>query len=117
MAMVMHPDIQNKAQCEIDEVIGLERFPEISDRPNVHYVNALIKETMRWHPALPLSLVIFTLFLHLTILNGFIGIARRSQTDDIYEGKANNEFNSLAWFYRSLGYFIPAGTIVIPNVW
>ncbi|KAF8457886.1 cytochrome P450 [Gautieria morchelliformis] len=82
LAMAMHPEIQNKAQREIDEVIGLERLPEISDRPNVPYVNALVKETMRWHPALPLS------------------IARRSQTDDIYEG-----------------YFIPAGTIVIPNVW
>ena len=56
MAMALHPDKLRKAQAELDEVVGTERMPTISDKASLPYVNALIKETMRWHPALPLSM-------------------------------------------------------------
>ena len=55
MAMALHPEKQQKAQAELDQVIGADRLPQISDTSNLPYVNAVIKETMRWHPALPLS--------------------------------------------------------------
>ena len=57
MAMALHPDKLHKAQAELDEVVGTERMPTISDKASLPYVNALIKETMRWHPALPLSML------------------------------------------------------------
>ncbi len=56
MALALHPDKLRKAQTELDEVVGTERMPKISDKASLPYVNALIKETMRWHPALPLSM-------------------------------------------------------------
>ena len=55
MAMALNRDKQRLAQEEIDRVIGTERLPTINDRPNLPYVNALIKEVMRWNPAVPLG--------------------------------------------------------------
>ena len=55
MAMALYPGKQRKAQTDSDEVVGTERMPKISDKASLPYVNVLIKETIRWHPALPLS--------------------------------------------------------------
>ncbi|KXN89168.1 O-methylsterigmatocystin oxidoreductase [Leucoagaricus sp. SymC.cos] len=54
MAMVIYPDIQKKAQAELDQVSG-GRLPEFSDRPNLPYINALVKESLRWQPIAPLA--------------------------------------------------------------
>lgn len=55
IAMALHPEIQSRAQKEIDTIIGSERLPTITDRHALPYVDALVKEVMRWHPILPLS--------------------------------------------------------------
>lgn len=59
--MALWPEKQRIAQAEIDRVIGAERLPLIQDRPHLPYVNALIKEVLRWRPVLPLgmSLLLF----------------------------------------------------------
>ena len=51
--MAIYPDIQQRAQSEIDEIVGNGRLPSISDRHNLPFVEALIKETLRWHPVAP----------------------------------------------------------------
>ena len=53
--MVLHPDKLKKAQDELDRVVGTARMPLISDKADLPYVNALIKEIMRWRPVLPLG--------------------------------------------------------------
>ncbi|KAL0574242.1 hypothetical protein V5O48_007713 [Marasmius crinis-equi] len=54
LAMALHPDKQRKAQAEIDGILDAEnRMPVISDLPDLPYLNAVMKETMRWHPILP----------------------------------------------------------------
>lgn len=53
--MAKYPEIQKRAQAELDAVIGPHRLPEFSDRPSLPYVNALIKETMRWQLVVPLG--------------------------------------------------------------
>jgi cytochrome P450 len=53
--MLLFPDAQRKAQEELDEVVGLSRLPEYTDRENLAYINALCKEVLRWHPAVPLG--------------------------------------------------------------
>ncbi|KAI0670902.1 CyP450 monooxygenase [Trametes maxima] len=82
VAMAMYPDIQRKAQAELDAVVGADRLPDFSDMDLLVYVRALLKEIHRWHTVVPLS------------------IPHRTMHDDVFHG-----------------YFIPAGTTAIPNVW
>ncbi|KAF5684660.1 oxidoreductase [Fusarium denticulatum] len=56
LAMTFFPEAQKKAQYEVDEVIGNERLPTLSDRQRLPYVNALVKEVLRWHPVGPMCL-------------------------------------------------------------
>ena len=66
--MALHPHVVRKAQEELDRVVGNERLPELSDRENLPYVAALLKELLRWSCPLP------------------FGIPRRVMEDDIYNG-------------------------------
>lgn len=78
----MFPDVQRKAQEEIDQVVGTGQLPTMADRPRLPFVNAILKESLRWHPVAPM------------------GIPHMSSEDDTWEG-----------------YFIPKGSIVMPNIW
>ncbi|TBU44099.1 cytochrome P450 [Dichomitus squalens] len=82
LAMSLHPEVLRKAHAELDTIVGPDRLPDFSDRDSLVYINALIREAMRWHVVLPLSLP------HATI--------------------KDDEFN---------GYFIPAGTVILPATW
>ncbi|KAJ6477966.1 cytochrome P450, partial [Mycena vulgaris] len=53
LAMCLYPEVQIAAQKEIDAVIGSDRLPNLSDRPQLPYVDALCKEAFRWHVAAP----------------------------------------------------------------
>ncbi|KAH7337435.1 cytochrome P450 [Rhizoctonia solani] len=53
--MVRFPDIQAKAQQEIDTVTGGNRLPTMKDRPMLPYVERLISEVLRWQPVSPLG--------------------------------------------------------------
>jgi len=48
LAMALHPDIQRKAQAELDRVVGQRRLPELIDRPSLPYVECIMREVMRW---------------------------------------------------------------------
>ncbi|KAF5330223.1 hypothetical protein D9611_010590 [Ephemerocybe angulata] len=54
--LATHPEVQKKAQQEIDSVTGGKRLPLMSDRDNLPYVSALIKELGRWYTVVPLGL-------------------------------------------------------------
>ncbi len=54
--MSLYPDVQKKARAELDAVVGSTRLPDLRDRPNLPYINAIVKETLRWHTVVPLSL-------------------------------------------------------------
>ncbi|KAJ3929506.1 MAG: cytochrome P450 [Lentinula lateritia] len=68
LAMVAHPHVQKKAQEELDRVVGRDRLPNLSDRPNLPYIEAILKEVLRWHPVTP------------------CGVPHTSSEDDEYEG-------------------------------
>ena len=53
--MAMFPEAQKKAQAEIDAVIGHERLPDFSDYDSLPYINAVVKETLRWQPVVPVG--------------------------------------------------------------
>ncbi|KZO94968.1 cytochrome P450 [Calocera viscosa TUFC12733] len=56
MAMTLYPDVQKKAQEELDHVVGKERLPTFADRPNLPYMNAVVKEVLRWAAVVPMCL-------------------------------------------------------------
>ena len=66
--MALHPHVVRKAQEELDRVVGNERLPEFSDRENLPYISALIKELLRWACPVP------------------IGVPIRVMEDDVYNG-------------------------------
>ncbi|EJF57200.1 cytochrome P450 [Dichomitus squalens LYAD-421 SS1] len=82
MAMALNPEIQKRAQAELDAVVGPHRLPDFSDQQNLVYVNATIREALWWQAVSPFSLP------HVTV--------------------EDDEFR---------GYFLPAGSIILPNVW
>ncbi|XP_031489777.1 cytochrome P450 78A5-like [Nymphaea colorata] len=52
--MVLHPDVQRRAQSEIDSVVGSASGVEDSDLPKLTYLQAIVKEGLRMHPPGPL---------------------------------------------------------------
>jgi cytochrome P450 len=66
--MIAFPEVQRRAQAELDAVIGRERFPTFADAPHLPYLHAIIKETLRWRPPGP------------------FGIPHAASEDDWYEG-------------------------------
>jgi len=66
--MLLYPEVQAKAQAEIDSVIGSGRLPNFDDRASLPYVDAILRELVRWNPVVPL------------------GIPHATSGDDVYEG-------------------------------
>lgn len=56
-AMLVYPDVQRKAQAEIDRVIGPSRLPTMDDIDQLPYVRCCMKETLRWMPTTILGAV------------------------------------------------------------
>jgi cytochrome P450 len=55
LAMVLHPRVQAKAQQEIDAVVGSERLPNFADRASLPYLEAVLREILRWRPVTPMG--------------------------------------------------------------
>lgn len=66
--MVLHPNVQLKAQEILDEVVGRRRLPTFEDRPRLRYIDYIVQETLRWCPVSP------------------VGVPHRSLADDVYQG-------------------------------
>ncbi|XP_060115858.1 cytochrome P450 1A5-like [Heteronotia binoei] len=67
--LVVYPEIQKKIQGEIDETIGRERKPRLSDRPLLPYTEAFIQEMFRHSSFLPFTIPHCT--TRDTVLNGY----------------------------------------------
>jgi cytochrome P450 len=66
--MTLFPDIQHKAQLELDAAVGQNRFADSSDEESLPYTSALVKEVLRWKPPLP------------------FGLPHRLMEEDVYDG-------------------------------
>ncbi|PPQ86330.1 hypothetical protein CVT25_005631 [Psilocybe cyanescens] len=67
-AMILHSEVQKKAQEELDRVVGNGRLPTYEDRDSLPYIDAVVKEVLRWRPIGPL------------------GLPHATSFDDIYDG-------------------------------
>ncbi|KZV94880.1 cytochrome P450 [Exidia glandulosa HHB12029] len=86
-AMLLHPEVQKKAQAELDTFYGLHgrtNLPTQADRQHLPYVCAVINETLRWQPSLPLA----------------------------WHGRSH-----LQTIIPRSGFLIPKGSTILPNVW
>ena len=97
--MALYPEVQKKAQAEIDAVVGQNRLPDFHDRPSLPYINAVVKESSRWNLVLPFGRP-FVIIFNTTIPTSSEGIPHMSTTDDEYNG-----------------FYIPQGTIIMGNSW
>ena len=55
-AMVLFPEVQRKAQAELDAHVGPGRLPDFGDYDSLVYVRAVALEALRWNPVAPLGL-------------------------------------------------------------
>ncbi|KAL9094344.1 MAG: hypothetical protein Q9165_003485 [Trypethelium subeluteriae] len=88
LALTAHPEVQKKAQAEIDAAFGSETtLPDKIDLDKLPYLNACVCETLRWRPlgAYPI---------------GAFGLPRETVNDE--------QLN---------GYRIPKGTTILLNQW
>ena len=46
--MLLHPEVLEKAQEELDRVVGHDRLPDFDDRPSLPYIECIINETYRY---------------------------------------------------------------------
>ena len=53
--MLTHPEVQRKAQEELRQVVGTDRLPTLNDRNRLPYIEAVLKELLRWMPVTPLG--------------------------------------------------------------
>ncbi|KAJ7510129.1 cytochrome P450 [Mycena galericulata] len=68
LQMALHPEMQAKAQAELDTVVGNQRLPTYADREHLPFVDALSKEVLRYHPIGPM------------------GLPHRAMDDDVHDG-------------------------------
>ncbi|RZC92682.1 hypothetical protein C5167_028457 [Papaver somniferum] len=51
--LMQHPKIMKRVQAELDQVVGTNNTVEESHLPKLHYLDAVVKETLRLHPVAP----------------------------------------------------------------
>ncbi|KAG1876670.1 cytochrome P450 [Suillus subalutaceus] len=68
LAMVLYPDIQARARAEIDQVVRHDKMPCLDDRASLPYLDAILREVLRWYPLAPL------------------GFPHATSNDDVYDG-------------------------------
>lgn len=97
--MTSRPDVQEKAREELDRVVGPDRLPTFSDRPNLPYIDAVLRETIRLFPVLP-TCEPFQSHTPWFPSSTIDLVYRNPVEDDVYNG-----------------YHIPKGTTLLVNVW
>lgn len=53
LTMMHNPKIQQRAQDEIDQIVGRDRLPALVDRGRLPYTEAVISEVLRFHTVVP----------------------------------------------------------------
>ncbi|EOA28995.1 hypothetical protein CARUB_v10025246mg, partial [Capsella rubella] len=88
MNLLNHPEVLKKARTEIDSKIGFDRLIDESDTTNLPYLQRIVLETLRLHPAAPTNVP------HMT-------------SDDC----------KLGGYWRQIPSDVPRGTMLLVNIW
>lgn len=87
LAMMVFPDVQRKAQEELERIVGPNRLPEVDDYPNLPYIRCCVKESLRWMPTV------------------VMGVPHASTKDDTYQGWSfpkGTTFINNVWYVENL---------------
>ena len=68
LLMALYPEVQAKAQRQLEQVVGSARLPSYEDIPKLPYIRAAVMESLRWMPVVP------------------FGIPHNVIDDDVYNG-------------------------------
>lgn len=98
--MAKYPDIQRRAQAEIEDVVGKDTLPSVEDETRLPYVVAVMKESLRYGPVAPLGKSESSIRTFTELSSQWVGLPHRVVQDDEY-----------------LGYRIPKGATVVANIW
>ena len=98
----LFPHIQERAQLELESVIGTERLPCVRDRKRLPYIEGLLKELYRWKPIGPLckSITIASESAQWFTMHCNAGMPHSVMQEEEY-----------------MGYKIPKGATVVANTW
>ena len=55
LALILYPEVQKRAQAELDSVISRDRLPTYDDKPRLPYIEAMSKELLRWQMVTPMG--------------------------------------------------------------
>lgn len=94
--MLYAPEVQERAQKELDRVTAGSRLPTFSDSASLPYIEAVVKELLRWECVVPL------------------GLPHVTRVDDV-SGRLSYRTSCLIHHQVYNGMFIPAGTTILPN--
>ena len=102
MAMQLHPEEAKKMQAEIDAILGPGQLPTPADRDRLPYTEGFFEEVTRMYCLVPCGLLFLYILFPLPNLCNLtsVGLAHVAREDDVHDG-----------------YFIPKGSIVVPNNW
>ncbi|KAI0066575.1 cytochrome P450, partial [Artomyces pyxidatus] len=68
LVLALYPEVQRRAQAELDAVTKGQRLPDFGDKPRLPYVEALWKEVLRWKSVAP------------------VGVPHATTEDNVYDG-------------------------------
>ncbi|KAI9507132.1 cytochrome P450 [Russula earlei] len=68
IALALYPEVQKRAQAELDSILSRDRLPTFEDKPRLPYIEAMCKELARWQMVTPM------------------GVPHASTHDDVYRG-------------------------------
>jgi cytochrome P450 len=86
IALMLNPEIQIRAQEEIDVATGRERLPTFEDRSRLPFVDAICKEVLRWRPVLSLGEFRTNRSIAYLKASRATAVPHAATEDNIYEG-------------------------------
>ncbi|KAF5346118.1 hypothetical protein D9758_009950 [Tetrapyrgos nigripes] len=99
-AMIHFPEVQRRAQQQLDEVVGRSRIPSLADFKHLPYIRAIVQEARLMFLCLASLTLNNFRYLDGDLLLHLDQRIIQSRSDDYYEG-----------------YYIPKGTFCMPNIW
>ncbi|KAJ7070958.1 cytochrome P450 [Mycena amicta] len=115
LVMSLYPEVQAKAQADLDSVLGQQRLPNFTDRPQLPFIDYICYEvTLLWYSSVNLALMLS--------VEKALATCNTTRTGTLYL-RFDFHYPSTLFITKEVeedqynGFRIPRGTTVLPNVW